>query len=119
MTATDTIDGPGTARAKSQGAAKTASLYRMAMPGHLCPFGLKSKSLLERKGFTVDDNLLTTGDEVDAFKKAHDVQTTPIAFIGGERVGGYTDLKSISATAFSARTTRPTRRSSRSSGRPR
>lgn len=61
MTATDTIDGPDTARGKSQGAAKTASLYRMAMPGHLCPFGLKSKSLLERKGFTVDDNLLTTG----------------------------------------------------------
>ena len=31
MTATDTIDGPDTARAKSQGAAKTASPYRMAL----------------------------------------------------------------------------------------
>ena len=93
MTATDMIDGPDTARDKSRGADRTASLYRMAMPGHLCPFGLKSKSLLERKGFTVDDNLLESRDEVDAFKKAHNVDTTPQTFIGGDRVGGYTDLK--------------------------
>ena len=30
---------------------KTAELYRMAMPGHLCPFGLKTKDLLEREGY--------------------------------------------------------------------
>ncbi len=93
MTTTDMIDGPDIAREKSRGAEKTASLYRMAMPGHLCPFGLKSKSLLERKGYQVDDNLLTTRDEVDAFKAAHGVATTPTAFIGGDRIGGYTDLK--------------------------
>jgi glutaredoxin len=93
MTTTEMIDGPHTARAKSEGSRKTASLYRMAMPGHLCPFGLKSKSLLKRKGFEIDDNLLTTRDEVDAFKKAHGVATTPITFIGGEQIGGYTDLK--------------------------
>ena len=103
MTATDTIDGPqidgpridgpGTARAKSRGTGRTASLYRMAMPGHLCPFGLKSKSMLEGRGFKVDDNLLTTRAEVDAFKEAHGVKTTPVTFIGGERIGGYTDLK--------------------------
>ncbi len=93
MTATDIIDGPDAARAKSQGTAKVASLYRMAMPGHLCPFGLKSKSLLERKGYEVNDNLLTTREEVDAFKAAHEVKTTPIAFIDGTKIGGYTDLK--------------------------
>lgn len=93
MTATDMIDGPQAARAKSKGDAKTASLYRMAMPGHLCPFGLKSKSLLTRKGYEVDDNLLTTRDEVDAFQQAHGVDTTPIAFIDGERIGGYSELK--------------------------
>jgi len=87
------IDDPAMARDKSRGDAKTASLYRMAMPGHLCPFGLKSKSLLRRKGFEVDDNLLTTRDEVDAFRAAHDVKTTPQTFIDGERIGGYTDLK--------------------------
>ena len=93
MTTTDMIDGPDTARSKSRGADKTASLYRMAMPGHLCPFGLKSKSMLERKGYEVDDNLLESRAEVDAFMKAHNVETTPQTFIGGERVGGYTELK--------------------------
>lgn len=93
MTTIDMIDDPEIARAKSRGAEKTASLYRMAMPGHLCPFGLKCKFLLQRKGYTVDDNLLTTRDQVDVFKKAHGVETTPCAYVDGERIGGYTDLK--------------------------
>ncbi len=87
------IDGSDTAREKSRGAGKTASLYRMAMPEHLCPFGLKSKSLLERKGYKVDDNLLTSRDQVDAYMAAHNVKTTPQTFIDSERIGGYTDLK--------------------------
>ncbi|MCB1355328.1 MAG: glutaredoxin [Maritimibacter sp.] len=87
------IDTPATARARSEGAGKTASLYRMAMPGHLCPFGLKSLSLLRRKGFEVDDTLLTTREEVDAFQAAHGVNTTPQTFIDGNRIGGYTELK--------------------------
>ena len=93
MTATDMIDGPDVARQKSRGSVKTAALYRMAMPGHLCPYGLKSKSLLERKGYKVDDNLLESREQIDAFKKAHGVETTPMSFIDGERIGGYTDLK--------------------------
>ena len=44
---------------------KTAKLYRMVMPGHMCPYGLKSKDLLERQGYTV----------------------------GAERIGGYEDLR--------------------------
>ena len=39
---------------------KTAVLYRMVMDEHVCPYGLKSKDLLEREGFAVDDNWLTT-----------------------------------------------------------
>ena len=94
MSAPETfIDGPRAAQDKSRGGEKSAALYRMAMPGHLCPFGLKSKSLLQRKGFTVDDNLLTSRDQVDAFRQAHDVDTTPQTFIDGRRIGGYTDLK--------------------------
>ncbi len=85
------IDSPKTARLKSS--ERTAALYRMAMPDHLCPFGLKSKSLLERQGYKVDDNLLTERDQVDAFMEAHEVETTPQTFIDGDRVGGYTDLK--------------------------
>ena len=30
--------------------AKSAQLYRMATDEHICPFGLKSKDLLERQG---------------------------------------------------------------------
>lgn len=94
MTETDiNIDRPALARDKSRGSEKTASLYRMAMPGHLCPFGLKSKALLEHKGYEVDDNLLTSRDEVEAYMKAHGVETTPQAFINGKRIGGFTDLK--------------------------
>ncbi len=87
------IDSPAAARAKSIGTGKTAALYRMAMPDHLCPFGLKSKSLLERKGYTVNDTLLTTRAQVDAFMAAHDVKTTPITYIDGQQIGGYSDLK--------------------------
>ena len=37
-----------------------AKLYRMVMPDHTCPYGLKSKDLLERQGFEVEDHHLTT-----------------------------------------------------------
>lgn len=88
------FDDPQTASDKSVGAGKSAALYRMAMPDHLCPFGLKSKSMLEWKGYEVDDNLLTSRGQVDAFMEAHGVETTPQTFIDGERIGGYSDLKS-------------------------
>jgi len=54
-----------------------AKLYRMVMPDHTCPYGLKSKDLLERQGFEVEDHHLTTREETDAFKAEHDVETTP------------------------------------------
>ena len=72
---------------------KTAKLYRMVMPGHLCPYGLKSKDLLERQGFDVEDHNLTTREETDAFKEEYGVETTPQTWIGGERIGGYDDLR--------------------------
>ena len=72
---------------------KTARLHRMAMEKHVCPYGIKSKWLLEREGFKVEDNLLTTREETDAFKSEHGVKTTPQSFIDGERIGGYTDLR--------------------------
>jgi glutaredoxin len=62
------------------------------MPDHLCPYGLKSKWLLEKHGYAVDDHHLTTRSETDAFKDRHDVATTPQTWIGGERIGGYDDL---------------------------
>ena len=71
----------------------TAKLYRMVMPGHTCPYGVKSKWLLEAEGYEVEDHFLTTREETDAFKREHDVQTTPQSWIGDKRIGGYTDLR--------------------------
>jgi glutaredoxin/uncharacterized membrane protein YphA (DoxX/SURF4 family) len=74
-------------------ATKTAELYRMVMPDHLCPFGLKAKDLLERNGYAIEDHPLETRAETDAFMREHNVETTPQVFIGGKRVGGYSDLR--------------------------
>lgn len=84
-----TISDPAYASADS----KTATIYRMVMPHHICPYGLKALHLLKRKGFTVEDRWLTTREETDAFKTKHNVQTTPQIFIGGERIGGHDDLR--------------------------
>ena len=70
-----------------------ATLYRMVFPDHVCPFGLKAKYLLERRGYAVDDRWLTTRKQTDAFKAEHGVRTTPQIFIDGVRIGGYDDLR--------------------------
>ena len=74
-------------------ASKKAVVYRMVMPEHVCPYGLKTVDLLQREGFEVEDHHLTTREETDAFKEKHGVKTTPQTFIGGARVGGYDDLR--------------------------
>ncbi|EIZ84344.1 MULTISPECIES: MauE/DoxX family redox-associated membrane protein [Methylobacterium] len=77
----------------TQMAARKAVLYRMVMPQHTCPYGLKAKDLLERQSFEVEDHLLTTREETDRFKAEHQVKSTPQTFINGERVGGFDDLQ--------------------------
>ena len=72
---------------------KTAVLYRMALPDHLCPSGQKARWLLKSKGYEVDDRLFRARPEVDAFKAEYDVPTTPQIWIEGERVGGYQALR--------------------------
>lgn len=81
------------ATASHQSDHKNAVLHRMVMPEHTCPYGLKAKDLLQRSGYEVEDNHLTTREETDAFKAQHGVATTPQIFIGGERIGGYDDLR--------------------------
>ncbi|GAA0869292.1 glutaredoxin family protein [Brevundimonas basaltis] len=72
---------------------KTAVLYRMVMPDHLCPSGQKARWLLRRRGYAIEDHHLKTRAETDAFKAEHGVPTTPQTFIGGVRIGGYDDLR--------------------------
>ncbi|TDH63292.1 glutaredoxin [Dankookia rubra] len=74
-------------------AEKKAVIHRMVMPHHTCPYGLKAKDLLERSGYEVEDQHLTTREQTDAFKAEHGVATTPQVFIGGERIGGHDDLR--------------------------
>ncbi|MCW2271540.1 glutaredoxin 3 [compost metagenome] len=72
---------------------KRAALYRMVLPQHVCPFGLKSRELLKREGYRVDDHPLRTRAQTDEFKRREDVDTTPQAYIEGQRIGGYDDIR--------------------------
>src|ERR1044072_4214199 len=72
---------------------RMAVLFRMVMPEHVCPYGLKALHLLKTKGYAVEDRWLRTRAETDAFKAEHGVQTTPQAFIDSQRIGGYDDLR--------------------------
>lgn len=73
--------------------AETAQLYRMVMPDHICPYGLKSLHLLRSHGYRVEDHWLETREATDTFKQHHHVATTPQAFIGGRRIGGHDELR--------------------------
>lgn len=74
-------------------AQKRAEIYRMVMPGHNCPYGVKALHLLRSKGFEVEDHHLTSREQTDTFRSDYDVATTPQVFIDDQRVGGYEDLK--------------------------
>lgn len=65
------------------------------MDKHVCPYGVKAKWLLEKHGYKVEDHWLTTREQTDAFKREHDVATTPQTFIDGKRIGGFTELRAF------------------------
>lgn len=72
---------------------KAATLYRMVLPDHTCPFGVRAKQMLEDAGFQVEDRILRSREEVDAFKEEQRVEMTPLVFIDDERIGGSDDLQ--------------------------
>jgi glutaredoxin 3 len=72
---------------------KAATLYRMVLPEETCPFGVHARHLLERNGFAIEEHILRTREEVEAFEERHGVQTTPQVFIAEERIGGSDDLQ--------------------------
>jgi glutaredoxin len=67
-------------------------LYRMDLPDHPCPWGLRALRLLQARQIPFEDHRLRSQQEVAAFKAAHGVATTPQIFAGTERIGGYSDL---------------------------
>jgi len=70
-----------------------AVIHRMVMAKHVCPWGLRALHLLRSHGFQVEDRPLRTREEVDSFKAAEGVKTTPQIFIDGKRIGGHDDLR--------------------------
>jgi glutaredoxin len=60
----------------------------MVLPEHVCPFGERAKAMLEQSGYEVQDCLLTSREQVDAFKEERGLTTTPLIIIDGEEVGG-------------------------------
>ena len=70
-----------------------AVLYRMDLPNYTCGYGTAARDLLRGKGFEVEEHILRTRRETDAFKDKHHITTTPLIFIDGVKIGGFTDLK--------------------------
>ena len=67
---------------------RIATLHRMVLPTHECPYGLRAKELLAQHGFQIDEHILASREEVDAFMDEHGLETTPLVLIDGERIGG-------------------------------
>jgi glutaredoxin 3 len=70
-----------------------ATLYRMVLPEHTCPYGVAAKKALDAAGYDVDDRVLSSREEVESFKAQNNVTTTPLIFIDGEAVGGMAELE--------------------------
>ncbi len=77
-----------------QGSRPNVVLYRMKLPDHECPYGLRAKQMLEDAGIAFEDRLLTSREEVDGFESEYGVETTPQLFVNGERIGGSEELAS-------------------------
>jgi glutaredoxin len=48
--------------------------------------------MLLDSGFELDEHVLTSRADVDAFMAEHGVETTPQTFIDGKRIGGSEEL---------------------------
>jgi glutaredoxin 3 len=72
---------------------RRATLHRMVLPDHTCPYGVRAKAMLEEAGYEVDDRILSSREEVDAFMAEQGIDTTPLIVIDGEPIGGSADLE--------------------------
>ncbi len=78
---------------------RTATLTRMVLPDHECPFGVRAKAMLEQAGYEIDERILATREEVEAFKTEHKLATTPLIVIDGAAIGGSSDLERFLAAS--------------------
>ena len=76
-----------------------ATLYRMVLPDHECPYGVRAREMLETAGYRIDEHILATREEVEAYKAENGVFTTPQIVIDGKRIGGSGALERFLADA--------------------
>ncbi|MCL6679893.1 glutaredoxin [Sphingomonas sp. RG327] len=72
---------------------QSVTLFRMILPEHTCPYGVRAAELLDSAGIRFEDRVLRSREEVDAFEAEHQVDTTPQCFVDGERIGGSEELE--------------------------
>jgi hypothetical protein len=51
--------------------ARRATLYRIVLPDYVCPDGALARHMLEEGGFEIDEHILATRIEADAFAAQH------------------------------------------------
>lgn len=73
----------------------------MVLPDHICPFGVRAKQMLEQAGYAVDDQQITSREQVDKFMASEGVSTTPVIFIDGTRFATSEELEEFLAEAAS------------------
>ena len=69
-----------------------ATLYRMVLPDHVCPYGVQALQMLEQAGLDIEEHILSTRMETDALMQELGVDSTPQVFIDGLRIGGCEEL---------------------------
>lgn len=65
----------------------------MELPGYVCGYGTAARDLLRQKGFEIEEHILKSRAATDRIKDKHRVATTPLIFIDGEKIGGYSELR--------------------------
>lgn len=70
-----------------------AILHRMDLPNYTCGYGTAARDLLRANGFEIEEHILRSRRATDDFKDKHHIATTPLIFIDGVKIGGFTDLK--------------------------
>ena len=76
---------------------RTATLYRMVLPDDVCPLGVRARQMLDRAAFVIEEHILSTRMEAEAFMEGLGVDSTPQVFIDGLRIGGCEELATFLA----------------------
>lgn len=64
-----------------------------------CPYCVRAKDLLKRKGIEFEEKMMSTQEERMALmEKANGRRTVPQIFINDEGIGGYDDLAALDAS---------------------